>query len=235
MFICTDGGGLRVYDEQTGKVTLSNLKVNDFELSTSNVKDALSDMYGNVWVGVYMKGVMMKPSGKSSFEYAGNRSIGKNSIGENAVFAISRDIDNNHIWIAPDNDGLYRISSDAVSSTHWNRKTNPGMPQGFTSIYPINSTTVLLGSFFDGLWMMNGNSFSLVTKEINQIFDIATDQKKFIKKDVKYYFTSSSTNSKITIKASSPRRSVNLSILVYPPFLSWYFCPISENNFFKTV
>lgn len=172
MFICTDGGGLRVYDEQTGKVTLSNLKVNDFELSTSNVKDALSDMYGNVWVGVYMKGVMMKPSGKSSFEYAGNRSIGKNSIGENAVFAISRDIDNNHIWIAPDNDGLYRISSDAVSSTHWNRKTNPGMPQGFTSIYPINSTTVLLGSFFDGLWMMTGNSFSLVTKEINHIFDI---------------------------------------------------------------
>ena len=37
------------------------------------------------------------------------------------------------------------------------------------------------------------------------------------KEDAMYYFASSSTNSKITIKASSPRRSVSFKILVYPP------------------
>ena len=55
MFICTDGGGLRVYDEKTGNVTLSTIKVSDFDLATSNVKDAICDSYGNVWVGIYWK------------------------------------------------------------------------------------------------------------------------------------------------------------------------------------
>ena len=40
--------------------------------------------------------------------------------------------------------------------------------------------------------------------------------KKLITKYANYYFASSSTNSKITIKASSPRRSANFKILVYP-------------------
>ena len=171
LFICTDGGGLRIYDEKTGKVTLSTIKVNDFNLATSNVKDAISDSYGNVWVGIYWKGVMMKPVNQSAFEYVGQHSITKNTIGNNAVFAIAK-APNNRIWVVADNDGLYQMSADGTTSIHWSKESNPGMPNAFTSACSVNASTVLLGTFFGGLWKMTDGRFSLVTTEINQIFDI---------------------------------------------------------------
>lgn len=171
MFICADGGGLRVYDEKTGKVTLSTIKVSDFDLATSNVKDAICDSYGNVWVGIYWKGVMMKPVSQSAFEYVGQNSITKNTIGTNAVFAVAK-APNNKVWVVVDNDGLYQMSADGTSSTHWSKETNPEMPRAFTSACNVDASTVLLGTFMSGLWKMSGGHFSLLTSDISLIFDI---------------------------------------------------------------
>ena len=171
MFICTDGGGLRVYDEKTGKVTLSTIKVSDFDLATSNVKDAICDSYGNVWVGIYWKGVMMKPVSQSAFEYVGQHSITKNTIGTNAIFSVAK-APNNKVWVVVDNDGLYQMSADGTSSTHWGKETNPEMPRSFTSACNVDASTVLLGTFMGGLWKMSGGRFSLLTSDISLIFDI---------------------------------------------------------------
>lgn len=179
LFVSTDGGGLRIYDENTGQVTQSTIRVSDFNLSTSNVKDAIMDAYGNVWVGIYWKGVMMKPVNQSAFEYIGQQSISKNTIGTNAVFALAK-AEDGHIWVAADNDGLYLISADGTSSKHWDRNTNPEMPQAFTVIANINlppplgktTSTILLGTFSDGLWQMKDGYFSQLTKTINHIFEI---------------------------------------------------------------
>ena len=179
LFVSTDGGGLRIYDENTGQVTQSTIRVSDFKLSTSNVKDAIMDAYGNVWVGIYWKGVMMKPVNQSAFEYIGQQSISKNTIGTNAVFALAQ-AEDGHVWVAADNDGLYQISADGTSSKHWGRDTNPEMPQAFTAIANINlppsatkaASSVLLGTFSDGLWQMKDGHFSQLTKAVNQIFEI---------------------------------------------------------------
>jgi len=171
IFICTDGGGLRVFDENTGKVTQSSIRVNDFNLATSNVKDALIDSYGNVWIGIYWKGVMMKPNTQSSFEYVGRHSITKNTIGTNSVFAMAK-ADENNIWIATDNDGLYKITSDGTNASHWCKENTPNMPSAFTVIAPQKDGSLLLGTFSDGLWKMNNGVFTKVPFNINRIFDI---------------------------------------------------------------
>ncbi|MBQ7157779.1 MAG: response regulator [Bacteroidaceae bacterium] len=170
-FVCTDGGGLRVYNATTQTVTQSAIRVNDFNIATSNVKDALVDKFGNVWVGIYWKGVMMKPSTKTPFEYVGRHSITKNSIGTNSAFAMAEAEDGN-IWVAVDNDGLYLMSPDGTSSSHWNTPESPNAPAAFTSICPLGGGKVLLGTFFDGLWQMDNGRLSLVTKDINHIFEI---------------------------------------------------------------
>ena len=68
LFISTDGGGVRVYDEQTKQLVQNFISVKDFDMATSNVPDATYDSFGNVWVGVYMKGVVMKPINQSAFD-----------------------------------------------------------------------------------------------------------------------------------------------------------------------
>ena len=176
IFISTDGGGLRIYEEQTGALVKNAIMVKDFDFMTSNVVDAIYDSYGNVWVGVYMKGVLMKPINQSAFEYVGQNSISKNSIGRNSVFALASALNStiykNGVWVATDNDGLYLMSEDGTASKHWTFNTNPGMPHAFTAIYDTGASDVLLGTFYDGLWQMKGEQFSRVTRDINQVFEI---------------------------------------------------------------
>ena len=174
LFISTDGAGLLIYDENTDKVTLSAIKTNDFDLSTANVKDAMSDTYGNVWVAIYWKGVMMKPVNQSAFEYIGQNSITKNSIGDKTVFAMVPD--DKGIWVATDNDGIYHITPDGLSSQHWTGQS--GSPGGYTAIARHGGMTLLLGSFTEGLWQFDDGRFSLITMDINKVFDIKPAKEK---------------------------------------------------------
>lgn len=169
--VCTDGGGLRIFDEKTCSVSLSTMKMNNFNLASANVKDAICDAFGNVWVGIYWKGVMVKPANQSAFEYIGSNSITKNTIGSNSVLSVA-DAGNGALWVATDNDGLYHVSADGTSSEHWSKATNPVLPSVFTSILPVTENHLLLGTFFDGLWQMKDGSFRMLTDEIKQIFEI---------------------------------------------------------------
>ncbi len=176
LFISTDGGGVRVYDEQTGTLVQNVISVKDFDMATSNVPDAMCDSYGNVWVGVYMKGVLMKPFNQSAFDYIGQNSITKNTIGKNSVFAISKAVNpvpyKKGLWASADNDGLYLVSEDGTASMHWSTETNPGMPHAFTTIYDAYPSALLLGTFYNGLWQMKDGHFSNLTKDFNWVFEI---------------------------------------------------------------
>lgn len=170
MFVCTDGDGLRIYDENTGEISQSTIRVNDFNLNTSNVKDAIEDRFKNVWVGVYWRGVMMKAHSNSVFEYIGRHSITKNSIGTNSVTALASAKDGK-LWVATDNSGLYLMDGEGKSSIHYSQETIPSMPRSFTCM-ANTSTGLILGTFFDGLWTMNNGVFTCVDSSINSVFDI---------------------------------------------------------------
>lgn len=171
IFICTDGGGLRIYDERTKTTSQSSIQIGDFNIATSNVKDAMNDSFGNIWVGIYWKGLMMKPVSQSRFEYIGRHSITKNSLGTNSIVALAPANDNK-MWVSTDNNGLYLLSSDGTSSVHYNPDETPGMPRTFTALYSSPSTSLLLGTFFDGLYTLADKKISILNPEIKFIFDI---------------------------------------------------------------
>ena len=176
LFICTDGGGVCVYDEQMKRLVRNVVSVKDFDMATSNVTNAICDSFGNVWVGVYMKGVVMKPINQSAFSYIGQNSIPKNTIGKNSIFAIANAVNAapypKGLWASADNDGLYLVSADGTSSKHWNVDNTPNIPHAFTTIYDAAPSTLLLGTFYDGLWQMKDGRFSCLTKDIDKVFEI---------------------------------------------------------------
>ena len=176
IFICTDGNGLKVYDERTGKIAQSNIRTNDFNLANANVKDALSDAYGNVWVGIYWRGVMMKPINQSAFEYIGRNSITKNSIGTNPVTAIAP-ADGDKLWVATDHDGIYKLPADGTSSYHWKPEGQPNMPSTVNTLLDDHRGTLWMGGYADGLWSMNTQTgtFTRSKYNINRVFHLAQD------------------------------------------------------------
>jgi len=174
IFICTDGNGLKVYDERTGNITQSPIQVNDFNLSTSNVKDAICDSFGSVWVGIYWRGVMQKTANQSEFEYVGKMSITKNTIGNNPVTALAAS-GNKELWVATDHDGLFKLRDNGLESTHWSPKTTPNMPSTINTIFEDSQRKrIWLGSFATGLKYMDevqGKVFN-PSIEIPRVFNI---------------------------------------------------------------
>lgn len=171
VFVCTDGNGLRAYDENSGKVLQSVIRANDFDMASSNVKDALVDSFGNVWVGVYWRGVMLKSNSLSPFEYVGRLSLGKNTIGDNSVFALAK-AKTGGIWVATCNDGLYLMAADGTSSQHMSPVAPSGDPLSFTSMATTSGGGLLLGTWNDGLWLMENGRFSCLSTEINNVFEV---------------------------------------------------------------
>ncbi|MCR5313546.1 MAG: response regulator [Bacteroidaceae bacterium] len=179
IFICTDGYGLKVYDEETGSISQSPFLVNDFNLVNSNIKDVMCDQFGNVWIGIYWKGVMQKPIAQSPFEYVGRLSITKNTIGANSVTALEK-ADDNSLWVATDNCGLFKMEANGAKSIHFAPAEIDNMPSTINAIcYDKRNGMIWMGSYAEGLKVMDEKSHKVATvnKNIHRVFDIKQDEK----------------------------------------------------------
>lgn len=154
LLISTDGNGLNIYDESTNRLTPCNIRTYEYNLATSNVKDAIVDSFGNIWVGVYWKGVLVVPSNPTTFQYVGRRSVLKNTLGTNCVTAITDDRQGN-LWVATDHCGMYHLSADGSKSTHFKPGEIPSMPGTVMSILQDKHGTLWIGSSWEGLYTMN--------------------------------------------------------------------------------
>lgn len=157
LLISTDGNGLLIYDEITGETHQSNIRTHEYNLLSSNVKDAMVDADGNIWVGVYWKGVLVMPNIASSFDYIGRRSVNKNTIGTNCVTAITGD-GKGDMWVATDHCGIYRVAHDGTSSIHYKPGEVPGIPSTIMSIHEDSEGTIWLGASYSGVVLMDGDT-----------------------------------------------------------------------------
>ncbi len=154
LLVSTDGNGLKIYDEATGRMEQSNIRTYEYNLATSNVKDAIMDADGNIWVGVYWKGVLVMPDVVTDFEYVGRRSVQKNTIGTNCVTAITGD-GQGDLWVATDHCGVYHLKHDGTSSVHFKPGEVKGMPSTVMRIFEDSRGTLWLGSSWNGVVKMD--------------------------------------------------------------------------------
>lgn len=154
LLVSTDGNGLKIYSESTGTMTQSNIRTYEYNLATSNIKDAIVDADGNTWVGVYWKGVLVMPDMVTDFEYVGRRSVLKNTLGTNCVTAITGD-GQGRLWVATDHCGIYHLEADGSRSIHFRPGEVKGMPSTVMSILEDSDGTLWLGSSWAGVVRMD--------------------------------------------------------------------------------
>lgn len=181
LLVSTDGKGLFIYNEKTHDFKPSNIRTSEYDLSQSNVEDAMVDAEGNLWVCVYWKGVVVQPRVSSAFEYVGRRSAVKNTLGTNSITAISPGSAGS-VWVATDHSGLYRMTPDGASSVHFSPETYQGIPSTIKTIYEDKSGKLWLGSSIGGLVCMSSEGvftpFSSIVEgggKVQKIFDICED------------------------------------------------------------
>ncbi|MDL2213489.1 response regulator [Bacteroides sp. OttesenSCG-928-D19] len=154
IYIGTDGCGVKVYNLETKKIVDNTFDVTIFDLTKSKAHHILKDAAGNIWIGVYQKGVLLIPAQSNDFNYIGYKSVMNNVIGSNCVMSLCED-SNQTLWVGTDNDGLYAISADRkfVHYSHSAKKVS--VPPTILSIYEDSNKDIWLGSYLNGMAKLN--------------------------------------------------------------------------------
>ncbi|AHM62621.1 two-component system sensor histidine kinase/response regulator, hybrid [Flammeovirgaceae bacterium 311] len=155
LYLGTDGYGVKIYDLKKKVITEGSFNVTSFDFEKSKIHAILEDRAGNLWLGIYQKGVMLLPARAGNFKYVGYKSVQQNSIGSNAVLAILEDQEGTR-WIGTDSDGLYATGPNGAQKAHFSPSADPAsVPATIISLYEDSDRNLWVGSYLKGLARLN--------------------------------------------------------------------------------
>ncbi len=147
LLIGTDGSGVKVYNTATGAFSSFSEMDGRYDLDRLKVHSITRDREGNIWLGIYQKGVIVVPFRRNNFNYYGWRSYVNDKIGSCAVSALCRTSDGT-MWVGTDNDGLYGLSPDGRSVRHFSYDgTGSSVPATVAGLFEDSSGNLWLSSF----------------------------------------------------------------------------------------
>ncbi|WP_460948004.1 two-component regulator propeller domain-containing protein [Spirosoma daeguense] len=153
--IATSGKGLKYFDPATSKILDLNTNVTTFDFSKSKLHSILEDKAGNLWIGIFQKGLLLLAGNPNRFSYIGYKSVNRNSIGSSTVMSLFQNTEK-AIWVGTDNDGLYTLLPGTTTSIHYKPDTEKGpVPSNIMAIYEDSKKNVWLGSYLSGLVQFN--------------------------------------------------------------------------------
>ena len=150
LFVGTDGYGMKIYNPASQILEDYEPSSSSFDFSKAKIHSLLEDKDGNIWAGIFQKGVFFIPGNPNGFKYYGYKSFRKNSIGSNCVMAIHKDKEG-IIWVGTDNDGLYAINEKTQQVRHFeNSEDMFSVPNTIMSIQEQGDDKLWLGSYLNG-------------------------------------------------------------------------------------
>ncbi|MDL2244865.1 response regulator [Parabacteroides sp. OttesenSCG-928-J18] len=155
IYIGTDGQGLKVYKAKEKRIVDSGFDVTIVDFDNSKIHSILKDNYGNMWIGIHQKGVLLIPAKTNKFNYIGHKSIKNNIIGNSNITAISQDNDGS-FWVGTDNSGLYHITLDGQLLNHfpYTGKEN-SIPPSIMYLLEDSNHDLWLASYLHGVGKVN--------------------------------------------------------------------------------
>ena len=187
ILVGTDGIGLKVYDEKKNRLEDVEMQSSLFDFSKMKVHSILQDKAGNLWTGIFQKGVYFTPNNPNKFAILGYKSFNKNVIGSSCVMSILKDNDNT-VWVGTDNDGIYGVENGGNVKHYWRTTTN-SVSNTIMCIFQDSNKDIWLGSYLNGLSKLNkSNGFCTYYNQIspsignnflsNKVMCITEDAKK---------------------------------------------------------
>lgn len=155
LFIGTEGRGVKQYDPTHQSIVDCDIHSSVFDVTSSKVHSMLEDNAGNLWLGIFQKGLLCIPAMQNKFNYYGYKSYLKSSIGSSCVMAICTDAQGT-AWIGTDNDGLYAIDDQGKQLAHFKEEGgNRQTPGNIMCVFEDSEHKLWVGSYFSGLAQVN--------------------------------------------------------------------------------
>ena len=155
LWVGTDGFGLKVLNTKTSELDNFEPSSSLFDFSKSKIHSIEEDRDGNLWVGIFQKGLFLFPQAPELFEHYGYEAFGKSSIGSSSITSLSGQGDS--LWVGTDGDGIYLINRRNDAVDHILLKNREGMAKGKNIMVLHNGTGKYLwiGTYSNGLIRYN--------------------------------------------------------------------------------
>lgn len=149
VIVGTDGDGAWAIEWKTGRIHALRLYLDRVSLQHSKIHSVLRDASGNLWQGVYQRGVAVFPKQAETFTYVGYKSMERNWIGNHVVTSVWKD-DDGLLWVATEGDALYTFREDGSGLQRLTAKD--GLPlSAVTTLYKDSRGRLWIGTFNHGL------------------------------------------------------------------------------------
>jgi signal transduction histidine kinase/ligand-binding sensor domain-containing protein/AraC-like DNA-binding protein/CheY-like chemotaxis protein len=153
----SENRGLWVFDRKTERIQPYLVRNNNLvDLEHSKVHSLMEDNAGNLWMGLYQKGLFIVPKSISGFEYhvVSNDRSGKNTA---CVSSFAKDGRGN-LWIATDGSGIYQAEGSNLTRL---QDKNTGLTcHSLIAMVADQNGTVWTGSYGHGLFKSQGDAFA---------------------------------------------------------------------------
>lgn len=154
----TDGEGIHIYDVKTHSFVNSNMFDDPFiDISSQKVHSLYINKVGDIWIGLYQKGIFMATKAKSLFGYVGARSQKYNIIGSRCVTSIIQRRDGS-IWVGTDNGGLHGITPQLQAIRSFPANDMHGLPASLVTLFEDSKGRLWFGSFNHGCGVVDVNT-----------------------------------------------------------------------------
>jgi signal transduction histidine kinase/ligand-binding sensor domain-containing protein/DNA-binding response OmpR family regulator len=170
IWVGTDGQGIK----QLINGQLMNFDVSGSQLTLNKTKahSLLKDNQGNIWAGIFHKGVLMLPRYSNKFEYFGYAHNPDHSIGNGCIMSIAATPDG-RIWTGTDGNGLYSI--DPLTRTTRQYSKDLGSLHGNTVMTLTYASGLLwVGTYLNGLASINPSNGKMERVTLSQ--DVENDK-----------------------------------------------------------
>ncbi len=152
LWVGTDGQGMKIYDEDTMCLDDYQMLSTSFDFSKMKVHAICQDRFGNLWTGLFQKGVFVDPETPNRFDYWGYKSFHQNIIGSGCIMSLLKD-KADALWLGTDNDGVYRLKhGDAY---HFKPAGGASVPNTVMAMIEDDAGNIWLGSYLSGLACLN--------------------------------------------------------------------------------
>lgn len=175
VLIGTDGNGCFQLDPESGKVT--PFVIENTKLHSSSLKPHafLEDTDGNLWMGIYGRGVFMIPKYPNQFHYLGSLSADADVVGSRSITSLLFDR-HEQLWVGTDGDGIYVLGRGGTLLRHYEIPERHAM--NVLGLTEDSSGKIWFGSYSKGLWRLDPASGNISKSTAFSSFD-NSDQSVF--------------------------------------------------------
>lgn len=148
IMVGTDKDGLYEYNPQDGTTRLVSLPYMDS--NRTKVHSVAYDRFGNRWMGIFQKGVLMIPPQSEGFQRLTGETPSFSSFSSSCVNSILEDREG-MLWVGTDNDGIYKFDAGLRPVMHL-RETVPSI---VTGLLEDSKGRLWISSYGDGVGTLN--------------------------------------------------------------------------------